>query len=98
MSPRVLEIVKILSNLKNEARERFKTDIKGLFGSFVRSEETSESDIDVLVEFHPGATLFDMAGLTLFLEDRLHHRVDVVPESGIRPELRPTILQEVVRL
>ena len=42
--------------------------------------------------------LFDMAELSLFLEEQLHRAVDIVPESAIRPELKQNILQEVVRL
>ena len=98
MSPNVSEIIKTLSSLKVEVKARFKAEIKGIFGSFVRSEGRPDSDIDILVEFLPGANLFDMAELTMFLEGKFHRTIDVVPESGIRQELKQDILQEVVRL
>lgn len=98
MSPKIADIIKTLSTLKTEVKKRFKADLRGIFGSFVRSEEKPDSDIDILVEFAPGANLFDMAGLSLFLEEQLHRAVDIIPESGIRPELKQNILQEVVRL
>ncbi len=98
MSQNISEIIKALSNLKVEVKARFKAEIKGIFGSFVRTEEKPDSDIDVLVEFLPTANLFDMAELTLFLEEKLHRTIDVVPECGIRPELKQNILREVVRL
>ena len=97
MSPHVYEIIKTLFSLKAEIKKKFKADLKGIFGSFVRSEEQPDSDIDILVDFLPAATLFDMAELTLFLEDKLHRSVDLVPESGIRQELRQNILQEAIR-
>ena len=98
MSPDVSEIIKTLASLKIEVKNRFKAELRGVFGSFARSEANPDSDIDILVEFLPSANLFDMAELTLFLEEKLHRSVDLVPESGIRQELRQSILQEVVAL
>ena len=98
MSPEISKIIQLLTQLKSEVKTRFKTELRGVFGSFVRLEERATSDIDVLVEFLPKANLFDMAALSLFLEEKLQRPVDVVPESGLRKELRDTILQEVVRL
>lgn len=98
MSPEVSEVIRILSSLKAEIKSRFKADLKGVFGSFARSEATPDSDIDILVDFLPSANLFDMAELTLYLEDKLHRNIDLVPESGIRTELRQTILQEAIML
>ena len=98
MSPDVSEVIEILSGLKVEIRKRFKADLKGIFGSFARSQATPDSDIDILVDFLPSANLFDMAELTLYLEDKLHRNIDLVPESGIRKELRQSIMQEAIML
>lgn len=68
----------------------------GLFGSFVRGDQHGDSDIDVLVEFEEEADLFDLVGLGQYLEEILQRKVDVVPKRAIRPELRESILQEVV--
>lgn len=98
MSPDVSEVIKILSGLKVEIKNKFKADLKGIFGSFARSQATPDSDIDILVDFLPSANLFDMAELTLYLEDKLHRNIDLVPESGIRKELRQSIMQEAIML
>jgi len=37
-----------------------------------------------------------MAGLSLFLEEKLHRTVDIVPQSSLRPEIRASILAETV--
>ena len=50
MSQNISEIIKALSNLKVEVKARFKAEIKGIFGSFVRSEEKPDSDIDIYIE------------------------------------------------
>lgn len=94
----VSEILRILNELKTEVRKRYKAEIKGIFGSFVRAEEKQESDIDVLVEFDEGANLLDFIGLSLFLEEKLNCRVDVVPESAIREEIKESILKEAAYL
>ncbi len=56
-----------------------------LFGSVARSEETPESDIDFLVEFEPGSSLFDLVRLSDHLESLLGRRVDVVSLGGLLP-------------
>ena len=58
----------------------------------------STSDIDILVEFTKGADLFNFVGLSLFLEDHLKHKVDVVPIDSLRQELKAQILKQAVYL
>lgn len=59
-----------------------------VFGSVARGDDTDDSDIDLLVSFPPGTTIFDIAGLTNELEDLLGMRVDVVGDSGDSVALR----------
>lgn len=92
------EILKILKSVQSEVREKHKADIKGIFGSYVRGDETNVSDIDVLVEFANSADLFDYVGLSQFPEEKLHCQVDVVPQDDIRAELKAEILKETVYL
>lgn len=69
-----------------------------LFGSVARGEDHADSDIDFLVDFQPGATLFDQVGLIDALSRQLGHKVDVVSSRGVNPHLSQRILQEAVRL
>lgn len=87
-----------LKELKPIINARYKVKEIGLFGSFVRGEQGVSSDIDVLVEFEEGADLFDLIGLTLYLEEALQREVDVVPKRALRKELRESVLNEVVTL
>ena len=48
--------------------------------------------------FQDGADLFDLIGLSQFLEERLQRPVDVVPRRALREELRDAVLQEVIIL
>lgn len=94
----VNELLGTLSLLKLEAKKRYRADIKGVFGSYVRGEQRAESDVDVLVEFDAGANLLDLTGLSLFLEEKLNRQVDVVPESAIKKEIKDSILRETAYL
>jgi len=42
------EILKFLAEHQEQIRQKYKAEVKGLFGSFVRREENGDSDIDVL--------------------------------------------------
>ena len=67
-----------------------------LFGSAARGEMGPESDIDIMVEFEPGVR----TGLTKFetlvdeLESLVGRRVDLVTKRGLKPWVRPQVMQE----
>lgn len=68
----------------------------GLFGSFVRGEQSDDSDIDLMVEFEQGKKTFDnFMHLSFLLEDILKHRVELVTLESLSPYLRPHIIKEV---
>jgi uncharacterized protein len=68
----------------------------GLFGSFVRGEQTPDSDVDLLVEFEPSRKTFDnFMTLSFFLEELLRRRVELVTPESLSPFLGPHILAEV---
>ncbi|WP_448073302.1 nucleotidyltransferase domain-containing protein [Georgenia yuyongxinii] len=55
-----------------------------VFGSVSRGEDTSGSDVDLLVTFDAGASLFDLVELREDLQDLLGVKVDIVSEGGLR--------------
>lgn len=65
-----------------------------VFGSVARGEGGEDSDLDLLVEFEPGRSLLDHAGLVVELEELLGCKVDVVSEKGLHWLLRRRILKE----
>jgi predicted nucleotidyltransferase len=89
-------ILKTIKGLKDQIKLNYKAEIKGIFGSYVRNEQTSQSDIDILTEFQQDADLFDFVGLSQFLEERLNCKVDVVPIESLREELKSYVLREAV--
>lgn len=63
-----------------------------IFGSFARGENTEKSDLDLLVDFSEGISLFDFAGLQIDLENALQKKVDLVDYETIKPRLKSYIL------
>lgn len=84
--------------MREEARQRYKAEIKGIFGSYARGDEKEGSDIDVLVDFLENATLFDLVGLGDFLEGKLHCKVDIVSQRAIRKEIESYVYSDLARL
>lgn len=65
----------------------------GVFGSVVRGQATSGSDLDVLVEFSE-KTFDNYFGLKFFLEELFGRQVDLVIAEDVKPSLRPRVLGE----
>ena len=69
-----------------------------IFGSVARGEAKPDSDIDVLVDFEKGATLFDLSGLTEKLRELLHFKIDVAPYRSLKPALINQVNKENIPL
>ncbi|HAK88603.1 MAG: nucleotidyltransferase [Nitrospirae bacterium GWC2_46_6] len=90
------EVKEILKEHKAEVREKYKVMEIGIFGSFVRGEQKKRSDIDILVEYSELPDLLKLIELENRLRKLLKRKVDLIEKSGIRTELKETILKEVV--
>jgi hypothetical protein len=77
-------------------RERYQVRTLGLFGSYVRQEQTSESDLDILVTFSEPPGLLQFVALENHLSELLGIPVDLVMRDALKPHLGARILQEVV--
>jgi predicted nucleotidyltransferase len=89
-------VIQVLRSVTDESLLRYKAQIRGIFGSVARGDESENSDIDVLVDFTEKADLFDFVGLALFLEEKLQRKVDVVPSDTIKSEIRNAIMKEAI--
>lgn len=65
-----------------------------LFGSILRDDFRPDSDIDILVEFEPGAVVgfLDMAQMELELSELLRHNVDLRTPAELSPYIRRRVL------
>lgn len=92
------EIKEILDKHKEELRHKYKVQIVGIFGSYVRGEQKGKSDIDLLAEFYEPVSLLELVSAEIFLSEILNTRVDLIPNKDIRPELKETISREAINL
>ncbi len=69
----------------------------GLFGSYVRNEQSEKSDIDLLVDFIPEKETFDnYMALYDYLEKLFsNEKIELVTTTGLSPYIGPQILNEV---
>jgi predicted nucleotidyltransferase len=66
-----------------------------LFGSVLRGQATIDSDVDLLVQFVPGAKSYSrFFALSELLEARLGRRVELVTLEALSPSIGPRILAE----
>ena len=55
-----------------------------VFGSVARGDDHPGSDIDFLLDFQPGSSLFDLIHITDELTELLGRPVDVVSRDGLK--------------
>jgi predicted nucleotidyltransferase len=67
-----------------------------VFGSVLRGTDEPGSDLDLLVDPLPGATLFDLGGLQVELEELLGVPVDLLTPGDLPKRLREQVLREAV--
>ncbi|MCE5249936.1 nucleotidyltransferase family protein [bacterium] len=67
-----------------------------LFGSSVRGEAGTESDVDLLIDVGPHTSSWFPAGLIMELEQLLGRRVEIVTEKALNPDIRDSVLREAV--
>ncbi len=67
-----------------------------VFGSVLHGDDRDDSDIDILVDALPGATLFDLGDLQMDLQDILGVRVDLRTPGEISKYFRDEVLAEAV--
>ena len=90
----------ILSEIKQQKRKLQNLGIVriGLFGSYVREEQSDKSDIDILIEFEPEKENIDNYMYVYDILENLfrNDKVEIVTKNGLSPYIGPKILKEVV--
>jgi len=69
-----------------------------VFGSVLHGDDEEGSDLDLLVDPSPRASLLDMAGLQIELERALGVKVDVRTPDELHPRFRERVLAEATSL
>ena len=77
-----------------QAVERRRMANPRVFGSVLRGEDREDSDLDILVDALPGATLLDLCGLEYDLETLLGVRVEVLTPECLSVKFRDHVVAE----
>jgi uncharacterized protein len=85
-----------LSQYKPIIQEKYKVSELGIFGSYVRSEQNEESDVDLLIDYEEAPSLLQLIDLENYLSDHLGIKVDVVTKRGLKPRIKERILSQVI--
>lgn len=73
---------------------RYRTTNPRIFGSVLHGTDRDDSDVDILIDTLPGATLFDLIGLENELKERLGVSVQVVTPNELGRRFRDRVLAE----
>ena len=67
----------------------------GIFGSYARNEENSESDLDILVSLSKSVNLLQLIGIEQELSEKLGIKVDLITERSVNPKMKKYIDQDL---
>ncbi|MDQ3847148.1 MAG: nucleotidyltransferase family protein [Bacteroidota bacterium] len=90
-------IISVLKTHKSELSKYGVSNI-GLFGSYLRNEQSNRSDIDLLIDFEPDKENFDnyMAVYDIFENLFRNERIEIVTKNGLSKHIGPKILNDVL--
>jgi uncharacterized protein len=92
------EVIRILTERRNEIHTNYAVKSLALFGSVARDESRPDSDVDLLVEFSHPVGLFQFIGLKQYLESILSCPVDLGTAASLKPLLQENGLQEMIHV
>jgi len=96
---RILSLEKILDILRQQIptlAERYSVETLEVFGSYVRSEQNKDSDLDILVTFKEAPSLLTFIAIENYLSDLLGVKVDLVMKDSLKPKIGQRILREAI--
>jgi len=88
----------IISKIRSKRKKLLQFGIKevGLFGSYVRGEQSEKSDIDILIDFFPEKENYDNFLAVYDIIENLfrNEKIEIVTKNGLSPHIGPSILNE----
>lgn len=91
----------ILNNLLkhySDIKDKYNIESLYLFGSYARDEQSSNSDIDLLIDFKKTPDLLTFIELEEYLSHSLQKKVDLVPKRKLKPQIRAQILRDAIAI
>jgi len=91
------EVVAYLKKNKKYLHDRFGITSIGVFGSFVRGEQTAHSDVDMVIEMEKHKkNIHSFLILKRFLEKEIERKVDIGFEQSLKPAIREKIKEHII--
>lgn len=90
------KILEILCQQMPWLAERYSVETLEVFGSYVRSEQKKDSDLDILVTFKEVPSLLTFIAIENYLSDLLGVKVDIVMKDSLKPKIGQQILCEAI--
>lgn len=77
--------------------KKYPISYAGVFGSFARGEEKSESDVDIMIRLKPNNTfsLFDLIGVESELAKKIGRKVDLATEKSIGKYIKSSVFHDL---
>lgn len=101
MASQEKELSHLLERLRQELpklKREYSIETLEVFGSYVRAEEQTSSDLDLLVTFSELPSLFKFIRLENRLSDLLGVNVDLVMKDALKPAIGKRIIKEAVQI
>ena len=89
------ELKNVILKNKNRLMENYNLKSIGIFGSYIKGEESINSDLDILVDFSNPIDLFKFLELEEELQNICSKKVDLVSVKSLKPHIGRQILSEV---
>ena len=88
------EITNIIINTLRE----YNPEMIGVFGSFARNENTSKSDIDILVRFKSTLSLLQLVHVENMISEKLGIKVDLITEGALKNRILKESIQKDLQI
>ncbi|MBX2960157.1 MAG: nucleotidyltransferase family protein [Flavobacteriales bacterium] len=85
-------------NIIKKATSKFNPKMVAIFGSYARNEQTTSSDLDVLIDFESNINLLELIGLEQELSELLGIKVDLVTVKSVNEKLKSYINTDLIRI
>jgi uncharacterized protein len=95
-TPSLEKILEVLRQQIPMLTDRYNVEKLEIFGSYVRSEQKKDSDLDVLVTFKEDPSLLTYIAIENYLSDLLGIKVDLVMKDSLKPKIGQQILREAI--
>lgn len=92
------QIIAKLKKIEPSLQREYQIKSLGVFGSYVRGEQKSRSDLDLLVEFRETPSLFQFIRLENKLSEISGVKVDLVMKNSLKKAIGQHVLKEVVAI